>query len=58
MKPIVQIDPYNNVSKEPIKIPPNSKEGVYVHYAWIYLWCFTLKEQDPCERFFRLNQLR
>ena len=39
----VLIDTQNNVSKS-IKIPSDSKEGVYVHYAWIYMWCFTLKE--------------
>lgn len=53
----VQIDVQSNSSKS-IYIPKDSKEGVYVHYAWIYMWCFTLKEQDPAERIFRLNQLR
>jgi hypothetical protein len=52
-----RVDLQNSVSRT-IKIPKDSKEGVYVHYAWIYLWCFTLKEQDPGERIFRLNQLR
>lgn len=53
-KPKVQIEVYNNSSKS-IYIPKDSKEGVYVHYAWIYMWCFTLKDQDPGERIFRLN---
>ena len=41
-----------------IKIPNNSKEGVYVYMCWLYMWCYTLTEQDENERVFRLNQLR
>jgi len=40
-----------------VKISPNSKEGIYVHLCWIYLWCFTLGLQDEKENIFRLNQL-
>lgn len=40
-----------------IKIAPNSKEGIYVYMSWIYMWCFTLKEQKETESIFRLNQL-
>jgi hypothetical protein len=38
-----------------IKIAPNSKEGIYVYMSWIYMWCFTLKEQKETESIFRLN---
>lgn len=41
-----------------VRVFRDSKEGVFVHMTWIYIWCFTLGVQDDKENIFRLNQLR
>jgi hypothetical protein len=38
-----------------VRVSKDCKEGVFVHMAWIYMWCFTLGVQDEKENIFRLN---
>ena len=32
--------------------------GVYVLMSWVYMWCFTLSQQEKKEHQFRLSQLK
>ena len=56
---VVKISNKNeSVESRIVQVPQNSKEAIYAHICWIYVWCFTLSFQDEREAIFRMNQLR
>jgi hypothetical protein len=51
----LKITAKQNAQRKDIKVAQGTKEAIYVHLTWIYLWCFTLSQQDEREGQFRLN---